>query len=212
MPCIDATAGLRAENPAAIRASIGAVVLAGGLARRMGGVDKGLQPLAGQPLIAHVLARLAPQVGPIVISANRCLPEYAAFGYPVLPDALPGFIGPLAGLHVALSAANTPYLACLPCDSPCFPMDLIARLHAALADQDAEVAVVRQGERVHPVFCLCRRSVLPRLTRYLERGERRFMAWLQEVGSVCVDFPADATEFANFNTLDELRRASPPST
>lgn len=195
-----------------VRASTSAVILSGGQARRMGGVDKGLQLLAGRPLIAHTLARLAPQVGPIVISANRCLPEYMAFGHPVLPDALPGFIGPLAGLHAALCATGTPYLACLPCDSPYFPMDLIARLFSALTDQDAEVAVIRQGERVHPVFSLYRRSVLPQLTAYLERGERRFMTWLQEIDSVYVDLPVDTTEFANFNTLDELQRASSIST
>lgn len=187
-------------------APISAVVLAGGLARRMDGADKGLQALAGQPLIAHVLQRLAPQVGPIFISANRHLADYAAFGYPVLPDLLPGFIGPLAGLHAALSATRTTYLACLPCDSPYFPQDLIPRLYTALTNSTAAIAVVRQDGRVHPVFCLCRQDVLPQLTDYLQRGERRFMAWLEETGHVCVDFPDGTNDFANFNTLDALQQ------
>lgn len=188
-----------------------AVILAGGLARRMAGADKGLQLLAGEPLIAHVLTRLREQVGPIFINANRNQADYATFSYPVIGDVFPGFIGPLAGLHAALRVCQTPYLASLPCDSPYFPENLIAQLHNALSESTAPLAVVRQAGRVHPVFCLCRRSVLPALEHYLARGERRFMTWLEESGCAYADFPASAEDFSNFNTLAALHSAAAPS-
>ena len=182
------------------------VVLAGGQGRRMGGVDKGLQPLNGQPLVEHIIARLRPQVGHLVINANRNLQAYAAFGYPVLADAVPGFAGPLAGLHAALSAAQTPWVVIVPCDSPFLPVDLVFRLFSALTAASAKIAVARTGEQVHPVFCLCRRELLPHLDDYLARGERKFGRWYAHLQTVEVAFDDQAQAFENINTREELSR------
>src|SRR5437660_7712009 len=115
-----------------VTAQITGIVLAGGQGRRMGGVDKGLVELDGRPLAAHVIARLAPQVSALVINANQNLERYAAFGHPVVPDAVGGFAGPLAGLHAGMTAATRSCVVTVPCDSPFLPLDLVARLAHAL--------------------------------------------------------------------------------
>jgi len=186
------------------RAEITGVVLAGGLGRRMGGVDKGLQGLDGRPLVAHVLARLQPQVERLLISANRSQAAYAAFGYPVIGDATPDFAGPLAGLQAALLASETPLVLTAPCDSPFLPADLAARLHAGLLAGGAAVAIARAGGRQHPVFCLCRREVLPGLSAFLAGGGRRVMDWCERAGVCEVDFDDQPAAFRNFNTLADL--------
>lgn len=134
------------------------IILAGGLGRRMGGVDKGLQLLDGRPLVRHVAERLAPQVDQLLINANRSQADYAALGYPVLADEIPDFAGPLAGLHAALSAATTAWVVTVPCDSPYLPLDLVSRLQAGLQSSAAGLAVAHVEGRLHPVFCLCRTS------------------------------------------------------
>lgn len=184
------------------------VILAGGLGRRMGGADKGLQDLHGRPLAAWVIERLAPQVDHLLISANRNLVQYAAFGYPVLPDEIPDFAGPLAGLHVALSHADTSLVASAPCDSPWLPVDLVARLLAALQENAAEFAVARTPQRIQPLCCLVRRGVLPQLTRYLAAGGRKVMDWQASLNTVSVLFDDKAGAFSNINTAEELARHS----
>ena len=149
------------------------VVLAGGLGRRMGGTDKGLQELRGQPMVHWVIERLAPQVDELLINANQNGERYAAFGHRVVPDQIPGFAGPLAGLHAALATATHPLVATAPCDSPFLPADLISRLFSALTAADADLAVAKTFDQAHPVFCLCQRSVLPHLTEFLESGGRK---------------------------------------
>lgn len=186
--------------------AITGVVLAGGLGRRMDGNDKGLQLLRGKPLAQWVAERLAPQVDELLISANRNPERYTAFGHRVVADAIPDFAGPLAGLHAALSAAAHPLVATAPCDSPFLPEDLVSRLYAGLTAAGADLALVRAGERVHPVFCLCRRELLPGLTAYLASGERRFMGWIAAVNAVEVDFSDRAEAFENLNTLADLAR------
>ncbi len=186
--------------------AITGVVLAGGLGRRMDGNDKGLQPLRGRPLAEWVAERLAPQVDELLVSANRNPARYAAFGHRVVADAVPDFAGPLAGLHAALSAAAHPLVATAPCDSPFLPEDLVSRLYAGLTAAGADLALVRAGERVHPVFCLCRRELLPGLAAYLASGERRFMGWIAAVNAVEVDFSDRAEAFENLNTLADLAR------
>jgi molybdenum cofactor guanylyltransferase len=180
------------------------VILAGGLARRMGGVDKGLQLLAGHPLVVHVAERLAPQVGTVLINANRSHAEYGALGYPLVADEIPDFAGPLAGLHAALGASSTPLVVTVPCDSPYLPLDLVDRLHAALQEGNADLAIARAAGRVHPVFCLCRTSLAPQLAIFLRNGGRRVMEWCAEAGCVEVDFDDQPAAFSNFNTLDDL--------
>lgn len=184
------------------------VILAGGLARRMGGVDKGLQLLAGRPLVAHVAERLAPQVGRLLINANRSHGEYAALGYPLLADDIPDFAGPLAGLHVALGACTTPLVVTVPCDSPFLPGDLVARLLAGMLAAGADLAIARAAGRQHPVFCLCRKSLQPQLATYLNGGGRRVAQWCAGMGAVEVDFDDQPAAFRNFNTLDELSGAT----
>jgi molybdopterin-guanine dinucleotide biosynthesis protein A len=193
---------------------ISGVVLAGGLGRRMGGVDKGLQELDGRPLVAWVIGRLAPQVDELLINANRNLDRYAAFGHRVVPDRIDGFAGPLAGLQAALSVASHPLVVTVPCDSPFLPGDLVARMHAALDGSGAEMAVARSRGRVQPVFCLCRRTVLPALSEHLAAGGRRIECWLSSLALIEVDFDDQPAAFANLNSRDDLqasaRLAAPP--
>jgi molybdopterin-guanine dinucleotide biosynthesis protein A len=182
------------------------VVLAGGRGRRMGQLDKGLQPLQGKPLLQWVLERFSPQVGEVVISANQNIERYAALGFVVIPDTVADFAGPLAGLHAALRCAAFPLVASVPCDTPFLPADLVARLHAAYIEAQADVAVARTGNQPQPVFCLCRRDLLPHLTCFLEAGGRRFDAWYATLKVVEVAFDDKADQFANINTLEELSR------
>ena len=189
-------------------ANITGVVLAGGQGRRMGSVDKGLVLLHGRPMVQHVLERLAPQVGEILINANQHVAEYAALGHRVIPDAIGGFAGPLAGLHVALTHAAHPTVATVPCDSPFLPADLVSRLRAALDADNAELAVARTFDQPHPVFALVRKRVLPHLARFLEAGGRKIDAWYSTLAIIEVAFDDEADAFRNINTLDELQHAA----
>jgi len=182
------------------------VVLAGGLGRRMGGTDKGLQELRGQPMVHWVIERLAPQVDELLINANQNGERYAAFGHRVVPDQIPDFAGPLAGLHAALSAATHPLVATAPCDSPFLPADLISRLFSALTAANADLAVAKTFDQAHPVFCLCKRSVLPHLTEFLESGGRKIDRWYSTLNIVEVAFDDEAEAFENINTREELGR------
>lgn len=181
------------------------MILAGGLGRRMGGVDKGLQPLRGKPMVTWVMERFAPQVDEVLINANQNLERYAAFGHRLIPDAIQGYAGPLAGLHRGLTEAAYTLVATVPCDSPFLPRDLVARLRAALERDAAEIAVAKTGEQPHPVFCLCRRSVLPGLARFLAGGGRKIDAWYAGLKLVKVPFDDQAAAFSNINTKEELR-------
>lgn len=193
------------------RGDVTGIVLAGGQGRRMGGVDKGLVELAGQPLVAHVITRLAPQVATLVVNANRNATRYAAFGYPVISDAVGGFAGPLAGLHAGMTAAETPFVVTAPCDSPFLPVDLIARLAAALAAAGAQIAVAKTLDQPHPVFALVRRDLLPHLGAFLTGGGRKIDHWYAALAVVEVPFDDEADAFLNFNTRDELATASRPA-
>lgn len=190
---------------AAAGENVSGIVLAGGQGRRMGGVDKGLQPLHGRPMVAHVIARLAPQVGEIVVNANQNLEAYRAFGHRVVPDAIGGFAGPLAGLHAGLGAATRAFAVTAPCDSPFLPGDLVARLMGALGDN--ELAVARTGEQPHPVFSLVRVAVRGHLEAFLAAGGRKIDAWYATLKVVEVPFDDEADAFRNVNTVDELKLA-----
>ncbi|WP_374339712.1 molybdenum cofactor guanylyltransferase MobA [Methyloversatilis sp.] len=180
------------------------LVLAGGLGRRMGGVDKGLQDFRGEAMVAHAIRRLAPQVDALIINANQNIERYAAFGHPVVADAIAGYAGPLAGLHAGLSACTTPLLVTCPCDSPFLPLDLVARLRAALAREGADLAVAITGDQPHPVFSLVRAHALPGLTQFLEGGGRKVDLWYSALKVVEVPFDDNPDAFANINTLTEL--------
>ncbi len=179
------------------------LVLAGGRGQRLGGVDKGLQPWRGRPLVDHALARLAPQVREVMISANRNAQAYAARGARVLPDASGDFPGPLAGILAGLRAARTRWLAVVPCDSPQLPDDLFARLADGLGD--AAGAVVRRGDRLEPVCCLLSTALADDLERYLADGGRKVEGWVaRHAVGVPFDRAEDAQAFANVNTPDDL--------
>lgn len=181
------------------------IVLAGGQGRRMGGVDKGLQLLHGRPMVAAVLERLAPQVDEILINANQNLGAYAAFGHRVVPDAIGGFAGPLAGLHAGLGAARHALVLTVPCDSPFLPADLFSRLFAQIRDND--LAVARTGDQPHPVFALVRAAVRGNLEDFLAGGGRKIDAWYATLKVVEVAFDDEADAFRNINTREELSRA-----
>lgn len=192
------------------REQITGLILAGGRGSRMGGVDKGLQALDGEPLVQHVLRRMAPQVGSVMISANRHPEVYRGFGVPVLPDADAAdtpYPGPLAGFLAGLSHCPTEWMVTVPCDTPRFPEGLVTALAAAAGDARAVVAVTEEaGERQRQsVFCLLRTDLRADLAAYLAEGGRKVERWLERLG--CVDVPFDDVDaFFNANTLDELRR------
>lgn len=196
-------------------ADITGLLLAGGRGSRMGGVDKGLQPFNGEPLALHAIRRLAPQVGRLMVNANRNLADYEAFGVPVRPDSLADYAGPLAGFLTGLEHCTTPWLLTVPCDTPLFPTDLAARLAEAVVAGNAEIAIATAREAVEgdvalrpqPVFCLLRADLLDSLQRYTEAGGRKVHTWTAQHRTVHAHFdrPGDSPDaFFNANTLAEL--------
>jgi molybdopterin-guanine dinucleotide biosynthesis protein A len=194
------------ESPGESRPAVTGVILAGGRGSRMGEIDKGLQLLQGKPLVQWVLERLAPQVDGLVVSANRNIERYREFGVATVSDRFPDFAGPLAGLQAAMSDTAHPLLACVPCDAPLLPLDLVARLRAGLLQADADLAVARGASRRQPVFCLCRCDLLPQLTDFLERGGRKVDAWQATLRVVEVGFDDAPEGFTNINSRDDLAR------
>ncbi len=192
------------------REQITGLLLSGGLGTRMGHLDKGLQTLNDTTLAETTLRRLVPQVGTMLISANRNLSTYEQLGYPVLTDLIPGHAGPLAGIHAGLSRCTTPYLLCVPCDTPGFPTDLAQRLAFAMTLAVADIAYAVTGEihhpDLHPVFCLIKRELLPSLEAYLRSGGRKVAGWMgqQSHAHTQVHF-SDQAAFMNINTPQDLQ-------
>ncbi|MEJ2507964.1 MAG: molybdenum cofactor guanylyltransferase MobA [Gammaproteobacteria bacterium] len=186
-----------------IRDDITGVILAGGQARRMGGEDKGLIALGGRPMIEYALAALEPQVGDLLINANRNHERYAGYGFPVLADRQSGYCGPLAGMVSAMAAARTPYLATVPCDCPQLPGDLVERLAHALGRDDADIAVAHDGERMQPVFALIKTGLFDDLESWLDSGERKIDRWYARHRVALADFSDCPQTFENVNTLEE---------
>ena len=188
------------------------LILAGGRGSRMGGVDKGLQNHRGLPLAMHALLRLQPQVGHVMINANRNLGAYESMGVPVWPDAIADYPGPLAGFLAGLERCETPYLVTVPCDTPNFPTDLVARLADALVAEDAEIAMaatVEEGQaQVQPVFCLMRATLMESLVAFTHGGQRKIDRWTGQHRCATVVFD-NADGFFNANTLEELQRLQP---
>lgn len=199
-------------------ADITGLILAGGRGSRMGGVDKGLQNFHGMPLALHTLLRLQPQVGALMINANRNLAAYESFGVPVWPDVLPDYAGPLAGVLTGLERCETRWLVTVPCDTPLFPTDLVKRLAQAAGEQDAEIAMAVGREqdgnlRTQPVFSLLRVELLESLVRFTKGGGRKIDAWTGQHRTVTVPFDAagdDPRAFCNANTLAELHQLERP--
>lgn len=216
-------------------AQITGLLLAGGEGRRMGGLDKGLQLLHGEPLASHVMRRLTPQVGILLISANRHLDQYEQLGCRVIADEMSGFHGPLAGIHAGLQHCDTPWMLTAPCDSPFLPQDLAQRLADAIMESGADLAYAVTGSgdpqgdhgqrdhisrdhtsrdhprrdpapREHPVFSLMRTDLCDSLARYLEGGGRKVREWQASINAVAVTFP-DELAFRNLNTASDLADA-----
>jgi molybdopterin-guanine dinucleotide biosynthesis protein A len=185
------------------RSSVTGLILAGGLATRMGGGEKALLDCGGRPLLAHVRERLAPQVASLLINANREHTRYRTFGLPLVADVIADHPGPLAGLHAGLLACGTPLLTTAPCDAPLLPLDLVARLRAALAVSDAPAAVAETSEGLQPTFILCRREAADSIAAYLAENQRSVHGWLERIGAVRVRF-RDTGAFRNINTPEEL--------
>jgi len=194
------------------------LVLAGGRGSRMGGADKGLQNFHGMPLALYTLMRLGPQVGELMVNANRNLSAYEAFGAPVWPDVLADYAGPLAGFLTGLERCETPLLVTVPCDTPLFPTDLVERLAQALEAQDAEIAMAAAREedgqlRAQPVFSLMRVELMESLVAFTHGGGRKIDAWTAQHKTVLVPFDAPGDEpraFFNANTLAELHQLEQP--
>jgi len=185
------------------------LILAGGQAQRMGGIDKGLIPFHEKPLIESAIAKLKPQTQSIIINANRNLTKYAGYGYPVIMDETPDFSGPLAGFLVGLKACKTPYLLTAPCDSPLLPNNLAQNLSAEMDRGDFQLVYASSKEAdgkvwAQPVFCLMRANLQDSLASFLLKGDLKIDRWFKELRSSTVIFD-DPQVFANVNTPEELK-------
>ena len=178
------------------------VILAGGQASRMGGNDKGLITLNNKPLIQHVLERLTPQAEHILINANRNQDWYQQFA-PVVSDEFADFPGPLGGIHAGFKAASTDWVGFVPCDSPMIATDLVQRFCDAVTPK-CDILVASDGQHTQPVFTLFHKRVLPKLSAFLERGDRKIVLLYNECHTREVDFRDCPDCFFNLNTPQEL--------
>ncbi len=176
------------------------VILAGGQGSRMDGQDKGLMLFRGKPLVEHILERLQPQVGKILINANRHLDEYRHYGHMVLTDPLSGFQGPLAGIAAAMLFAKTPYILTVPCDAPLVAPQLAQRLWNVMHAQAAELAVAHDGNHLQSMYALLPLALLPDLQEFLSQGRRSPRDWYKRRHMATVDFSDCAEAFKNMNT------------
>ncbi len=187
--------------------SVGAVILAGGLARRMGGQDKGLIKVAGKPMVQYAVDIQQPLVDALVINANRNIVDYEQFGVPVIQDTLADHQGPLAGLSAALDALPCDYMVMCPCDSPFMQSGLTVSLIESCVSSDSDIAVAHDGERLQPVFCVVHRRVQQSLNDFLASGERKIDRWFSHHSMKKVDAATFADSFVNINTEDERLNA-----
>ncbi len=194
----------RPAPPIKPRQDVTGIVLAGGRARRMGGMDKGLVEIAGSAMIGHVLDRLAPQVAALLINANRNLDAYAGYGFRVVSDRHDDYPGPLAGFAAGMEAARTPFVVTVPCDSPLLSRSLVARLCSVAEDLAADIVVAHDGTRLQPTFALLRRSLADSLESYIDSGGRKIDRWYAGHGMKTADCSDIAASFANVNDPDEL--------
>ena len=188
---------------------IQAVVLCGGQAQRMGGIDKGLVELNHRPLLQWVIDKLSPQVDKIQINANHHIDLYERFGYEIISDIIEGYAGPLAGFHAALSTCTHPYLLTLPCDCPLIPENLASQMYTELEKNQADLVYVATVNKknsnelqTHPVFCLMRKELLPSLENFL-KTDRKIDRWFKTLKACPVIF-SDETKFININTIRDL--------
>lgn len=186
--------------------AITAVILAGGMGKRMGGQDKGQVILKGQPLIKWVIDAIRPQVATLLINANRNQDAYARYGYPVCGDQLEDYQGPLAGFAAGMYAAQTAYIVTVPCDGPLLAADLVQRLVYALQRDNAEIAVAHDGERLQPVYALLPVRLLPSLEAFLASDQRKIDRWFAQHRMALADFSDATLTFLNVNTPEDRQR------
>jgi molybdopterin-guanine dinucleotide biosynthesis protein A len=197
-----------------ISESVVGIILAGGLARRMGGGDKCLLPLAGKTLLQRTIERAQPQVGQLLLNANGSSLRFARSRLPVVPDVFADNLGPLAGVHAGLRRMqsdypNTQWLGSFASDTPFFPTDLIARLHDAATHSNVKIAVATSKNRIHPVFALWHASLTDKIEQQLRTGEiPRLQDWIRQQTLVEVDFSAaEYDPFFNINIPQDLYAA-----
>lgn len=183
---------------------VSGVILAGGRSTRFQGQDKGLLHLAGRPLIAHVIARVQPQVQDLAINANRHHAAYQSYGLPVYGDVCGDYAGPLAGMLTALHHAAGEYVLVVPCDMPHLPQDLAAELWRGLHAANARVAVAHDGARLQAAVALLRRDARPALVAALAAQQLKTARWMHEQQAAIVDFSAQADAFFNLNQAQDL--------
>ncbi len=181
------------------------VILAGGQARRMEGKDKGLILLNEKPMIEYVINILKPQVGNLIINANRNHEKFSKYGFKIISDELSGFCGPLAGMASALNIIETRFLLTAPCDSPFISDNLAQRLITALETEDADISVVHDGERLQPVFCLIKKELLSSMTDFLDEGERKIDKWFNQHHVAIADFSDIPHSLDNLNTYNDIK-------
>jgi molybdopterin-guanine dinucleotide biosynthesis protein A len=197
---------------AAVPPTLG-LLLAGGLARRMGGGDKCLRPLGGRPMLAHIIERARPQVSALVVNANGDPARFVSFGFPVVADTIEGFAGPLAGVLTGMewAARHIPgaaWLSTFATDAPFFPRDLVARLHEAVARDGADMACARSDGQDHPVFGLWPVRLAADLRRAMEEGVRKVDVWTGRHKLAVADFSAQPFDpFFNANRPEDLAEA-----
>jgi len=198
--------GLPMKNPTHVTG----VILAGGLARRMNHQDKGLLPYHGRPLVSYAIAAMSPVVGRLLINANRNHEQYRQFGLPVIADQTDSFDGPLAGISAAMHDAETGVLLVMPCDCPLATSGHLQKLLTAREEQDADIAVAFDGERLHPVFLAVKTALQAGLGEYLSGGGRKVEDWLKQYNTVKADFSRQPELFVNLNTMAELTSLESP--
>jgi len=185
---------------------IEAVILAGGMARRMGGNDKGLVELLSQPMIKHVIDRIKPQVSKILINANRNQAHYAELGFEVISDEDSGYLGPLAGMITAMGQTQADYLLVIPCDCPLLPTDLVERMLSQLQSEQAELAVASDGKREQPVVLLLKPELRTSMKAFLDGGERKIDFWYAKHKYAVTDFSDQPNAFINVNTPEQKQQ------
>jgi len=180
------------------------VILAGGKARRMGGTDKGLVIFRGKPLIEYVIKAFEPQVGNLLINANRNHEKYKKYGFDIVSDELEGYCGPLAGMLSALNKIDTPYLATTPCDTPFISKNIVENLCLSILSERAEISVAHNGNRLQPVFCVIKKTLATSINNYLQKGGRKIDHWFKQHSVAIVDLSSEEKCFENFNSKEEI--------
>lgn len=183
------------------------VILAGGMGRRMNGVDKGLVVLNGREMVSYVIDTLKPNVNEVVVNANRNIDAYEKFGASVVADSIEGYQGPLAGVEAGMSQAKTPWIFTCPCDSPIQSSLLLPFMWQQIKSTDANIGLAFDGERTHPVFSLLQTNLLESLRAYLAAGDRKIDRWFEQHKLLTIDCSNYAASFVNINTEEELRNA-----